>query len=138
MAAARATTITYTTTTFSSPAEDRSGRSTTPATRLAANPATAQNAPSPSISRLLSLRVIGPPPPVGDDVDVDPVGLAQNAGDDRLADQLLPAGPVRLAEHDLGDGQLPGGLDDRLGDVTGPGSTVAPSWRPSRSAASTA
>jgi hypothetical protein len=44
-----------------SPADSRRGRSATPTRPLAANPATAQKAPSPSISRLLGLRAIGVP-----------------------------------------------------------------------------
>jgi hypothetical protein len=46
--------------------------------------------------------------------------VSQDAGDDRLAEQLLPARAVGLAEHDLVDGQLPGRPDHRLGHLAGP------------------
>src|SRR6266511_5146752 len=110
--------------TFSSLADSRSGRSAMLTTTLATKPATAQKAPSPSISVYLRatgahlLGLFGAF--VGDDVDVDAVGLAQDAGDDRLADQLLPAWAVRLAEHDLGDGELLRRLDHGLGHVARP------------------
>src|SRR5262245_46595638 len=125
---------------FSMPTLLPPGPNAAPRARHAAIPAMAKPRPAPSISWVslggilppLRARTAaltrsslhpdagldrGPGARVGDDGHVDPIGGPQDVGDDRLAERLPPARPVRLAEDDPGDAQLRRDRDHGLGDV---------------------